>query len=394
MYEEGDGKNMEFLPALFDAFVYNLKNAPPDILILTGDLTFNGELDSHRELAGRLKTMEDLGIKVYVIPGNHDIQNPFARRFSQNRAYSTPQVSPEDFARIYRGFGYAEAISRDAGSLSYVVQPFAGLRLFMLDSNIYQYNNALGMPVSEGEIKAASRAWLKTEAEAAKKAGCRLIAAMHHSLTEHNAVARQSWTVADSPAIAELFASLGINLVLTGHIHVQSIAQAPTPAGPVWDIATSAFSVFPHEYGLLEWLPESAGWKYSLLPVEVEGYAKSQEKGADSFDERLLTFSAYGEAFFRGSSERMIRRRLAELEEPLTEAESALLIDLVGTLNANFFAGRSGENPQELLNSPGFEILSRRLPGFLDHYIQSIRGGETSHQDREALIPDSGNPRD
>jgi 3',5'-cyclic AMP phosphodiesterase CpdA len=392
---EGDGKNMIFLPSILDALAYTLANDKPDILLLTGDLTFNGEKESHQELARRLARIEKLGIKVYVIPGNHDIENPYARSFSGDTAYRTNQVQAVDFARIYRRFGYAEAISRDPDTLSYMVEPFPGLRLLMLDSNVYHLNSLLGISVSDGEIRQSTRQWIREQAQAAEKAGCRIVATMHHSLTEHNAVVSRGFTVEDSQGVAELLASLDIRLILTGHIHVQSITQAVTSAGPVWDIATSAFSVFPHEYGLLEFVPQAdlppgqngeGAWSYRLLPVQVKAWAQTVSD-APGFDERLNNFDVYAEEFFKLSSARMITRRLTDLEEPLTEEETSQVIDLVGTLNARFFAGRSGENSPELLASPGFTILTQRMPGFLDHYVRSISGSAKTQSDREVLVP-------
>ena len=43
-----------------------------DGLILSGDLTFNGEKKSHEELAEKFKKVEKSGAPVMVIPGNHD----------------------------------------------------------------------------------------------------------------------------------------------------------------------------------------------------------------------------------------------------------------------------------------------------------------------------------
>ena len=53
----------------------------PDALILSGDLTQNGEKVNHEELAKKLRLLESQGVPVVVIPGNHDINHPSAASF-------------------------------------------------------------------------------------------------------------------------------------------------------------------------------------------------------------------------------------------------------------------------------------------------------------------------
>ena len=45
------------------------------MLILSGDLTNNGEKESHIDIAEKLKEIEKNGTAVYVIPGNHEGEN-------------------------------------------------------------------------------------------------------------------------------------------------------------------------------------------------------------------------------------------------------------------------------------------------------------------------------
>ena len=52
-YAAGDGKQINYIPELTDALVAELLADPPAALLLTGDLTLNGEREGHRELARR-----------------------------------------------------------------------------------------------------------------------------------------------------------------------------------------------------------------------------------------------------------------------------------------------------------------------------------------------------
>ena len=85
-------------------------------MIISGDLTLEGEKLSHEAFAQKLGKLEDHGIPVYVIPGNHDINNPKAASYKGAEVIPATRTTPEEFATIYRDFGYDEAISRDPAS--------------------------------------------------------------------------------------------------------------------------------------------------------------------------------------------------------------------------------------------------------------------------------------
>ena len=73
MVERSDGKVTLYCDALTDAFCAQVIAQQPDCLILSGDLTFNGARRSHEDFAQKLARIQEAGIPVYVIPGNHDL---------------------------------------------------------------------------------------------------------------------------------------------------------------------------------------------------------------------------------------------------------------------------------------------------------------------------------
>lgn len=79
--ENGDGKMVGDSAEIVDALVGKAVEEKPDALIVSGDLTFNGERESLEFLAGRLDRIQEAGVSVLVIPGNHDIENPYAYRY-------------------------------------------------------------------------------------------------------------------------------------------------------------------------------------------------------------------------------------------------------------------------------------------------------------------------
>ena len=65
-----DRKLLDYSQRIFDYLVDKFKSGEdkPDLLLLTGDLTKDGELLSHQYVAGRLKELKAAGVKVYGFP--------------------------------------------------------------------------------------------------------------------------------------------------------------------------------------------------------------------------------------------------------------------------------------------------------------------------------------
>ena len=53
LIEAGDGKAVQYIEEIIDTFISQVIQMHPDLLVLTGDLTFNGEKESHRVLSAR-----------------------------------------------------------------------------------------------------------------------------------------------------------------------------------------------------------------------------------------------------------------------------------------------------------------------------------------------------
>ena len=128
---------VEYLPELLEAFMDQVIEEHPSALVLSGDITMNGEKINHEELARGLMRVQDAGIPVLIVPGNHDINNPHAAVYFGEEKAETDPVTPEEFYNIYHMYGYDQAISRDDASLSYVYQLDERNRLLMLDTCQY-----------------------------------------------------------------------------------------------------------------------------------------------------------------------------------------------------------------------------------------------------------------
>ena len=63
----GTEKLTNYVWEITDAAFEQVEALSPDVIILSGDLTLNGEKESHKELAKKLEQVEKDGIQVVVI---------------------------------------------------------------------------------------------------------------------------------------------------------------------------------------------------------------------------------------------------------------------------------------------------------------------------------------
>lgn len=336
MITNADGKVMDYIEELTDAFFAEVTAAKPDALILPGDISFNGARLSHEALAEKLRAVTAAGIPVLVMPGNHDIESTNAAVFHGATFTRIESVTPEEFAEIYADMGYGGALSRDAASLSYMYAVSDKLRVLMLDVN---------MPDSVNVVQSETLAWAEEQLRAARDEGARVVAVSHQNLFRHNSVIYRGYVMENADAVLALYKKYGVIVNFTGHLHCQHIAHD----GAFYEIATSSLAVSPNQYGVAMLAGDTLD--YETRPVDVSAWAR--ERGLT--DPNLLDFSAYSLAFFKGSGR-------------IPEAESELLTFFT-ELNAAYFSGRL-----DLVRAddPMFDRWGEAF-GFEGQYIMSIR---------------------
>jgi 3',5'-cyclic AMP phosphodiesterase CpdA len=254
-YVAHDRKLIAESDAVMRALVSAVDTANPEVVLIPGDLTKDGEQISHLSAAEYLGQMKAQGRKIFVVPGNHDIQNPGAASYSGDTTTPVASIAPADFAAIYQDFGFADAISRDADSLSYVAELVPGLWLMALDSCIYGPNP--GDSQSAGRLLDTTQAWIKARLDEAKASGIRVIGMMHHGVIEHfadQALVFPEYLVNNRDAVAGLFSNGGMGAVFTGHFHANDITQG-TPTGSnksLFDIETGSAVTYPCPYRMVD----------------------------------------------------------------------------------------------------------------------------------------------
>lgn len=317
MLAAADGKVTYYCEELVDAFLAEVTEQKPDALILTGDLSFNGAVESHKALAEKLADVEAAGVPVYVLPGNHDVYNHYAARFQGDGYELVEPAVAGDFARIYGDFGFDEAIARDGDSISYVAQLNKETRLLMLDTN------TLEKPCG---LSKATLAWVEQQLAAAQAAGQRVIAAGHQNLYKHT-VFNFGYVIGQGEALAALLRQYGVEVFLSGHLHTQHIM---TLEG-LTEIISSSLAVTPCQYGRLRL--EKGTYHYETRSVDVAAWARSQ----DLTDETLLHFADHAETYFDQCTISKISQQtdFAGFSEEQKEA----MLDYACLVNRAYFSG-------------------------------------------------------
>lgn len=259
-----DRKLLKESSSILHEMLERVRADKPDILLVSGDLTKDGEQECHAALAKQLQQLQQdvPGLKIYVINGNHDIRNYNAKNFNtaDGKAVPATRTEPEDFKRIY-DFVYSDptviatftpAEGNKAGGLSYVARPVEGLTVIAMDTCRYSSDNTSNGDdehETSGAISADLEKWVIEQTAAAKARGDLVIGLEHHGLVPHFDVQPTilpMYLVNGYERIAQEYADAGMSVVFTGHMHAVDIAAMTTKAGNTfYDIETGSALTYP-----------------------------------------------------------------------------------------------------------------------------------------------------
>jgi predicted MPP superfamily phosphohydrolase len=251
-YLDADPKLIEFSDPIFRTVVSQIKAEKPDILLIPGDLTKDGEKVSHESVVKLIKQISDAHIKVFVVPGNHDINNPEAVTYDGDNASPTPSISATEFSNIYSDYGYGNAIARDPNSLSYLAAPYPSLWILGIDDCEYYDNKDIA--IVAGKIKPETMKWALAWIAEAKRRHVTIFAMMHHNLIEHYVGQTQldpGYVTDNGPAEADQFMNAGLSVIFTGHYHANDITERISGNNQLFEIETGSLVTAPIPYRII-----------------------------------------------------------------------------------------------------------------------------------------------
>lgn len=231
-----DGKMTILSEELLQALCRKVIALHPDIFVLTGDLSWNGDVRSHMEIAASLEKISKEGIMVSVIPGNHDI-GPDRKRFYRSFCHHPGECADSaTFFRIYAPFIQKHSNLTLSSSI-----PAGNVLAILIDAN--SSSNDYGFFPDE-ELY-----WLEQQLRKAENSGLVPLVFSHQNFLVHHPFF--SSRIIRNAGILSLLRRYHVPAGFSGHSHFQHIAAE----GNFTDICTASIAAFEHHLGIIETTP-------------------------------------------------------------------------------------------------------------------------------------------
>lgn len=215
-------------------FNYLASQTKTNTILIPGDLSFNGEKESHLGFIKLLKKLQDNGKRVYVITAGHDF-NDYCRGYTDEGIHRVEHTNRDELFDLYYEFGFKDAIAVDKKHLSYVAQLTPEIRLLALNND--------GTEDCRETYDEEQLQWIKEQIRDAKANNQMIFAMNHYPLLPGQPIFSLigSAVQKNSGAITTMLADEGCNLVFTGHMHNQAINEKITEKGnKLYDVCTGS----------------------------------------------------------------------------------------------------------------------------------------------------------
>lgn len=239
-----DQKCVAESPAIVDAaFCKFCEDDEVEYIIISGDLTYDGEKENHASLLEKLEVLKSAGKKVYVTFATHDYFMQ-AKRYTEDGTEKLPTYTRKELRELYKDYGWQDAVSEHVPSYSYSVVPTEGLRLLLLndDGNGRQFCGYYDDLIL----------WIKNQCDEAKEKGERIIAVTHHPVLPPSLIYplfSHRDMLGNYETVTPMLADMGVEFVFTGHTHMQSIEYIDTDKGNrLYHINTGSAIAYPCPY--------------------------------------------------------------------------------------------------------------------------------------------------
>lgn len=370
-----------------DALLYTLNDIERRGIrhvVLLGDYTDDGQIEANRRLSSLLhRYKQKSGIAFYAIPGNHDFYGPFGKHQS-TRFVTTPGetqlvtsdpdiAATESETSILTNNMYCEGSSIALGSMrdfglfkqanylhwetpfgqsdvpedrmfeacsvdgsvmhrlmdaSYLVEPFEGTWLLMIDANVFEPRNGRHDPTRKSSFFNSSDAgwnavlrvkpflidWIKNVNNRAAKSGKRLLAFSHYpvidpidnqtmsesQLFDNNEMIRRTPHV----IVAETLLGTGLRLHFSGHMHVNSTTQHKSVSHTLYNFSVPSLVAFPAGYKLIQAtdkgdLIDTISIGAAPLNPHLINYYQAESQQLGETNEPALNTKNYGEFLYQ-----------------------------------------------------------------------------------------------
>lgn len=260
-----------------------------EIIIIPGDLSKDGEFESHKSLINELNDLKQSGKKIFVLTAGHDY-NEHGRSYKNDEFVPVKGTEFKELYNLYYEFGYKDALSVDEETLSYIAEIAPNIRLLAL--------NCDSKRECKGLIDERLLNWAKEQLDKAKEENSNVIAMCHYPIIPSVPVFD---LVGDAHVknwrdVATFLADNGVKLVLTGHMHIQSINEFTTQKGnKLYDICTATTVGTPGKYRKIEITENGV---MNVKSINVEGFTLPSEfETAEEFFDGRFKYSVKNKIF-------------------------------------------------------------------------------------------------
>ncbi len=231
---------------IIDAYIDKiLEDKDTKIVLVAGDVSNNGAMESHLDLIPRLKRLKDAGKRIFLITATHDYYvegNDVGKPVKLVGAEEIPAeyTQREQLLDLYHEFGLDEAISFHEESHSYCVQLQEGYRLLCLNDD--------GDRTFCGYSKDQTD-WILGQIYKAKSDGEYIFGMTHHPtlppMPLYPVISIHDM-LGDWDNTTTVLADAGLELMFTGHTHMHNIGLKTTEKGNrYYDVNTSSLVGYP-----------------------------------------------------------------------------------------------------------------------------------------------------
>ncbi|MDR1465520.1 MAG: metallophosphoesterase [Oscillospiraceae bacterium] len=242
-YERDNQKSQKLLrdaeEVIRAAFRQIAKDGRSDIVLLSGDVTNNGELTSHEEIRALLRELQLAGKRVFVLTATHDYDK--AHGYDGDQRIPVPSAEREDLWEMYRAFGPDQAFAVHRESMSYAAKLADGYRLLALNDD----RDGEGHCGFNEELMD----WIRAQVADAQAAGDFVLPMTHHPMLPPSpfyAIIGKGDMMNHYEQRAGEFADMGLPFCFTGHTHIQDISFLRSPSGRVfYDLSTPSLVGYP-----------------------------------------------------------------------------------------------------------------------------------------------------
>ncbi len=270
---QADGRMTEYIVELTEEWVRQMLVEMPDVIVINGDFSYNGEVASHIQFEKTIRPLKDAGILVLMNIGNHDMYLETTFAYRNNDAVPIDSATYEDYFPLFKDYGYNDAVLPESGNCAafYSVKANDDILLMILEG---------GYQMFYPEVLE----WAQKQIDYAKENDMKIITFTHENLLLHNERFDLGYRIVGSQDFIDLFN--GEQLInISAHIHIQDIKQENN----VTEITNSAFLKSPHSYGQIH-IDENFNFTYKTKDLDTTNL-NSLVEGND--------FAAYSKDYFK-----------------------------------------------------------------------------------------------